>query len=331
MRFVLLHSHQGITQSVSVVAVAVAITTAAILVATISFITGYFIHRSSQDVEQFLPAPAYMALKKTKSLVEQPPMVTAEDVGQQQLQRSLNSLVVKLANIEARVTRLDALGARVAQKAKLSNGEFDFKSAVPLGGPEEDLDGHGDIENASYESVSETIDSISSRLDEISTTIDSKGERLTALDQMLKHSPFVGDAFQVVQPTKSGWLSSNYGHRIDPFTRRMAWHKGIDFAATAGSPVIAAAAGVVIFSGYKKGYGNLVEISHGSGYSTRYGHSRLNLVRKGQLIQKGQAIAQVGSTGRSTGPHVHFEVLKDNKQVNPRQYLNIATTYANAR
>ena len=122
-------------------------------------------------------------------------------------------------------------------------------------------------------------------------------------------------------PLIGGWISSHFGRRTDPFTGHAAFHAGVDFAGAPGSRVISVGPGVVTYSGYKSGYGNVVEIRHATGYMTRYGHNSRNLVRVGQSVQKGDAVAVIGSTGRSTGTHVHFEVLRDGNVVNPAKYL----------
>jgi murein DD-endopeptidase MepM/ murein hydrolase activator NlpD len=123
------------------------------------------------------------------------------------------------------------------------------------------------------------------------------------------------------RPVEEGWLSSRYGKRNDPFTGKQDFHKGLDFAGKKGSEVIAVGDGVVSWAGVKSGYGKLIEINHGNGYATRYGHNQSNLVKIGDTVKKGQQIALMGSTGRSTGPHVHFEVLHDGKAVNPSKFV----------
>jgi murein DD-endopeptidase MepM/ murein hydrolase activator NlpD len=122
-------------------------------------------------------------------------------------------------------------------------------------------------------------------------------------------------------PVKNGWVSSGYGKRTDPFTGKKEFHKGVDFAGKAGSEVLSVGDGIVSWVGERTGYGNLVEITHGNGYVTRYGHNKKLLVAVGDTVKKGQQIAVLGSTGRSTGPHVHLEVVHNDQQVNPSKYI----------
>jgi murein DD-endopeptidase MepM/ murein hydrolase activator NlpD len=120
-------------------------------------------------------------------------------------------------------------------------------------------------------------------------------------------------------------MSSRFGHRIDPITRNRAWHNGVDFAGKEGADVIAVAAGVVVFAGQRSGYGKMIELNHGSGYSTRYGHHKDLVVKPGDIVRKGQVIGLMGSSGRSTGPHVHFEVFKHGRAVDPSTYIHRAS------
>ena len=124
------------------------------------------------------------------------------------------------------------------------------------------------------------------------------------------------------RPIVSGWQSSRYGHRIDPISGQRAWHDGVDFAGKEGSEIFAVASGVVSWSGYRSGYGKMVEVAHGDGLSTRYAHNKENNVQVGDLVRRGDVIALMGSTGRSTGPHVHYEVFKHGRAVDPATYIN---------
>ena len=145
-------------------------------------------------------------------------------------------------------------------------------------------------------------------LDTLESQVDDREQQLVALESLLATRELGQRIMPGGLPLIGGWISSHFGYRTDPFTGRGAFHAGVDFAGPPGTAVIAVGPGVVSYAGYKSGYGNVVEITHPTGYMTRYGHNSRNLVRVGQSVQKSDAIAVIGSTGRSTGTHVHFEV-----------------------
>ena len=151
--------------------------------------------------------------------------------------------------------------------------------------------------------------------------VHDRDEQLHALEMLLASRELGARMLPGGLPLIGGWISSHFGRRSDPFTGRGAFHAGVDFAGTPGSKIIAVGPGVISFSGYKSGYGYVVEVTHPTGYMTRYGHNSRNLVQAGTSVQKGDPIAVIGSTGRSTGTHVHFEVLRDGKAINPMKYL----------
>jgi len=222
----------------------------------------------------------------------------------------IRALTVKLAQQQSRLTRLDALGERLVNVAKLEDGEFDFSIDPAVGGPESDVgDAYSppDFVNA---------------LNELSSLIDSREQQLSVLDSLLGDRKIQSSTFVAGRPIERGWMSSRYGYRNDPFNGNVAWHDGVDFAGKEGSNVIAVAAGVVTWASDRYGYGNLVEVNHGNGYVTRYAHAREILVNVGDVISKGDVVALMGSTGRSTGPHVHFEVLHRDKSVDPAKYID---------
>ena len=157
-------------------------------------------------------------------------------------------------------------------------------------------------------------------LDDLGTEMEDREQKLSVLETLLMSRSLRERVMPSGRPIEEGWLSSKYGKRNDPFTGKQDFHKGLDFAGKKGSAVMAVGDGVVTWSGKRTGYGNLVEISHGNGYVTRYGHNQSHLVEMGETVKKGQQIALMGSSGRSTGPHVHFEVLRDGKTVNPAKY-----------
>lgn len=235
-------------------------------------------------------------------------------VAKRNAQESLEASSLKLAQLQARITRLDALGERLTHMANLDQGEFDFSQPPGLGGPEVPTEG------APY-----TPPDYMAQLDKLSKDVDSRERQLTVLETLLVHRKIKDDQFIAGRPVLKGWISSRFGMRIDPFDGRPEFHTGIDFAGKLGSKVVAVAAGVVVFAGKRGGYGNMVEINHGGGYVTRYGHNEKLLVKVGDIVKKGQQIALMGSTGRSTGPHVHFEVYKNGRVVDPSTYIHRAS------
>ncbi len=221
-------------------------------------------------------------------------------------------LAMRLGKMQANVIRLNALGQRLVKVAKLDAEEFDFQNAPSYGGPAE----AESVVGIHFSSIN--LDGVISSLNQ---QLTSREAQLDVIEEVIMNRQLKSDSIPRGRPIKSGWLSSNYGMRADPFTGKLAMHKGKDFAAKEGSAVIAVANGVVTWSGTRSGFGNLVEINHGNGYVTRYGHNAELLVEAGDRVVKGQSIATIGSTGRSTGPHVHFEVLKNGQQVNPSKYI----------
>jgi len=162
---------------------------------------------------------------------------------------------------------------------------------------------------------------IMTSLDELSQQLSDREKQLGVLESVLLTRNLNEQIRPAGRPVKSGWLSSYYGRRTDPFTGKQAWHKGVDFAGKAGAEIIAVGAGVVTYSGNRYGYGKMVEIDHGDGYVTRYAHNAENFVNVGDEVRKGQIIAHMGATGRATGPNLHFEVLYEGKSVNPLKYI----------
>lgn len=224
--------------------------------------------------------------------------------------RNLDALAVRIGQLSAHVTRLDALGERLVAMAGLEDGEFNFGQEPPQGGPEGG-DGGPPLESGE----------ITQLLDELQMQIEDRYRQLDVLEALLLNRRLSAEVRPEGRPVKSGWMSSTYGYRSDPFNGRRNFHGGLDFAGSAGTEVLAVAAGVVVWSGDRYGYGNMVEIDHGNGLVTRYGHNQENLVALGEAVKKGQPIALMGSTGRSTAPHVHLEVLQDGRRINPARYV----------
>lgn len=227
-------------------------------------------------------------------------------------QLHIDALSSQLARLQSRIARLDALGGTLVDIAKLKDGkEFDFGSEPGLGGNVTASPGRG-----------LTATNLGTSLDGLHSQIEDRTLWLSILEDVIQHRRLVGEAYPSGWPVRSGWVSSYYGMRRDPFHGRPAFHQGIDFAASKGTEIRSAAAGMVEFAGDKEGYGLMVQIRHGNGYQTRYGHASRLLVKSGQMVKRGDIVAHVGSTGRSTAPHLHFEVLKNGKAANPLKFLS---------
>ena len=230
------------------------------------------------------------------------------EASHEQLAAHQAAVARRLGQLQAQVMRLNATGQRLTEVAQLDAGEFDFSAAPPVGGPLE----------PGEELLSPTVGA----LEQLESELVLKERQLDVLEQLLLVSQFNAEQRPSGWPVASGWISSLFGRRSDPFSGRLSHHGGVDFAASLGSDVLAIAGGIVEYAGTRSGYGNVVEINHGNGYVTRYGHNRRNLVRIGERVVKGQAIAKVGSSGRATGPHVHLEVLVDGVTIDPYQFVS---------
>lgn len=226
------------------------------------------------------------------------------------LDEDMDALALRLGELQAKVIRLDALGERLTEIANLDKGEFDFSAKPAVGGPKES----SAVESMPLPDFVQTLETLTRK-------VEDRSEQLALLESMLMSRSLQKEVSPAGRPIKKGWISSYYGMRTDPFHGRPEHHKGIDLAGKEGSEVITVGAGVVTWAGKRYGYGNLVEVNHGNGYSTRYGHNKEILVKVGDTVNRGQALALMGSTGRSTGPHVHFEVLYKGKNVDPIKYV----------
>ena len=225
----------------------------------------------------------------------------------------LQALTLRLANLQARLLRLDALGERLTAISDLDDGEFNFQQMPALGGPEVILEEGNGFE--SFDLIKE--------IDELSLQIEDRSQQLELLESLLSDRQIQSDTFLAGRPVSTGWISSAFGRRIDPFNGDLAWHQGVDFATgVTGVEVSSVASGVVTFAGERSGYGRLVEINHGNGYESLYAHNQEILVNSGDIIKKGQVVALSGNSGRSTGPHVHFEIHKNGRVIDPASYIN---------
>jgi len=223
-----------------------------------------------------------------------------------------NALSRRIAELQAKLMRLEAAGSRMTQIAHIDPSEFNFDKAPPMGGPE--------VQPQTPAVMADVIGS----LDQLQQQLSDRERQMRVLEDLLLASRLQKEVRPSGWPIASGYITSPYGMRTDPFTGLRDYHPGIDFAAAEGSQVQSVAAGIVTAAGERSGYGNLVEIDHGNGYVTRYGHNEKILVKVGDRVRKGQAISLIGSTGRSTGPHVHFEVVLNGTVVNPEQYIEAA-------
>ena len=235
------------------------------------------------------------------------------NAARQQLEGQVDALAQRVGTLNAHLIRLDALGRRVTNLAGLDRGEFNFDEAPPAGGP--------DDSDFSQASGSAQVPELSSVLDTLEAQLQNRQRQFMVLESLMSMRELGERILPGGLPLIGGWISSHFGKRQDPFTGHVAFHKGVDFVGKPGSRVLAVGPGLVSYAGYKSGYGYVVEIMHPTGQLTRYGHNSRNLVRVGQTVTPGQAIAVIGSTGRSTGTHVHFEVELDGKLVNPMKFL----------
>ena len=223
---------------------------------------------------------------------------------------NVNALSVRLAELQAASTRIDALGERLAQMGQLSLDEFDFTEPAPMGGSSD----HDTLGPYSETDLRVAILGLSDKLRRQSNELD-------ALQSLMVNRKLESDLTPSGYPVAKGWISSRYGERSDPLTGERTMHWGFDFSGTTGTDVLSVASGVVTWAGPRATYGNTVEIDHGNGYVTRYAHNQDLTVKPGDHVTAGQLIAHLGSTGRVSGPHVHFEVLKNGARINPAKFV----------
>jgi len=225
-----------------------------------------------------------------------------------QSQQEINALAARLGELQAQANRLNALGERLTEAGQLEDGEFDFQGTPGQGGA----------------GVAKDMprDELVAGLDEVQQQFDTSGRQLGVMESLLFDRQLENNALPVRSPVRRSYITSSFGNRADPFGRGRQFHKGIDFDANVGDPVMSVADGVVSFAGVRNGYGNTIEVDHGNGYVTRYAHNSRLTVKNGDLVRAGQQVAKAGSTGRSTGAHVHFEVWENGNVVNPRKFLS---------
>ncbi len=230
-------------------------------------------------------------------------------------QEQIDALAVRLGALNASAIRLNALGKRLTDMAGLDDGEFDFDSEPALGGP---------LEPGATPAAGQ-VGTFLADIDSMDRALYGQEQQLIVLERLMLNRKLRDSVYPSGRPVTAGYISSHFGKRADPFNGKTASHRGVDFAGKRGSDVVAVAGGVVTFSGPRSGYGNMVEINHGNGYVTRYAHNESNLVAPGDRIQPGQKIALMGSTGRATGPNLHFEVWHRGRPVNPLTFIRQKT------
>jgi murein DD-endopeptidase MepM/ murein hydrolase activator NlpD len=239
------------------------------------------------------------------------------------VQQNLNAMAVKLGEMQAQLTRLDALGERLSSLAGFRPQEFRFSEAPGLGGAAPTLMPPQNL----------SLGEFSDKLSSLSRNVESRNDMMGVLESQLFEQAVKKKMIPTMMPVKAPYNASAYGRRVDPFTGQWAMHEGIDFLADSGSPIAAAAAGVVVFGGFHPQYGYMVDIDHGNDLVTRYAHQSKLYVKEGDVVQRGRKIGEVGSTGRSTGPHLHFEVRYRGAAQNPAKFLvsNNQTAAARAK
>ena len=232
---------------------------------------------------------------------------------QEIVQGHLNAMALRMGDLQAQMMRLDGLGERLAKIAGLKPQELQslqLGKVPPRGGAE-----------SSLPSRNFTVGEFAELLTKLARQVDERSDQLGVLEALLVQDSANRKFLPTLAPIVEGWYSSNFGYRIDPFSGQQSYHEGVDFPAESGTPIVAAASGKVIFADLHREYGKMIEVDHGNGLVSRYAHASSMAVREGDLVVRGQQIAAVGSTGRSTGPHLHFEVRLNGVPQNPARFL----------
>jgi len=237
------------------------------------------------------------------------------DAQKEELEDSLNAMTVKLAQLRYRIVRLDALGEELTNVAGIDQREFSFSQEPGIGGP-------NSLNTDRSASNQINIDRYSEKFADLEHAVLGQETQLNVLKNVLADKYLRSEQTIAGKPVRRGWMSSDYGMRTDPFHGKRQWHAGMDFAGRKGDDILSIGSGVITHSGMKSGYGLMVEITHNDGFVTRYAHNDKNVVELGSIVKKGQVIAKMGSSGRSTGPHVHLEVHKNGRTVDPSSYIN---------
>jgi murein DD-endopeptidase MepM/ murein hydrolase activator NlpD len=285
---------------VSLKHLALALSAGMLSVLTLSTAISYFSVRHASEIklpflQSMLRAAYFEDLERTETFVRE----------------NVNVMAVKLGEMQAQLLRLDALGERLSKAAGLRPGEFRFG----------EIPGRGGLAPGGAGAPSLSLDEFGRQLESVAREVESRDDYLGLLESRLLDSRVRQTFAPTALPVLGSWNASGFGWRLDPITGQMAMHEGIDFIAETGTPIHAAAAGVVVTAEFHPAYGNMVEIDHGGDLVTRYAHCSKVLVKPGQVVKRGDKIAEVGSTGRSTGPHLHFEVRLKGVAQNPARFL----------
>jgi murein DD-endopeptidase MepM/ murein hydrolase activator NlpD len=227
------------------------------------------------------------------------------------MQQNLNAMAVKIGEMQAQLTRLDALGERLSSMAGIRPQELRFTDSPGMGG----------AQSTTLPPQNLTLTQFSDKVALLSRQMESRTDMLGLLEAQLFEQAVKKKAMPTIMPVRAQYNASGFGMRIDPFTGQQAMHEGIDFIVDVGTPVVAAAGGVVQFAGFHPQYGNMIDIDHGNDLVTRYAHLSKVLVKDGDLVQRGRHIGDSGNTGRTTGPHLHFEVRYRGMAQNPMKFL----------
>ena len=257
----------------------------------------FYLHYAERQVEETFLSHAH---KQIGEQIKQVDSLILEVEGEH------NAVGRSLAMVESRILRVEALGERLSVLSGIEDEEFRFGYDPPSGGPL---------------NISATNINQESKLYDLISRVERKRRELQILEAIITNKQLFNDASPAGKPVKWGWISSPYGERLDPLTGRPAWHDGMDFAGRPDSEVVVVASGIVVHVGRNDSYGQVIDVGHGGGYLTRYAHHKEALVRRGDVVRKGDVIALMGSSGRTTGPHVHFEILKDGTQIDPTSYV----------
>lgn len=243
--------------------------------------------------------------------------IQSEEQQKQQsyVHNSLDAMAAKVGQMQAQIQRLDALGARLAKLTGMKPEEFRFDEPPAQGGP---------LVTVPMQEMS--VNSLEQQLSRLTQAVNDRSDKLQALETMLLQNQLSRKLLPSITPVAEGFYSSNFGWRPDPFTGANAMHEGVDFMVQVGTAIRASAGGVVAYADEHPQYGNMIEIDHGNDIVTRYAHASRLLVKVGQVVRRGEKIAEVGSTGRSTGNHLHFEVRYKGIAQNPVRFLQKAAS-----